>query len=384
MARTEEPSLVVLSGIRWGFLWQRHQALASELARRGHRTVFVETTGLSNPKPRAATARRMAERLLRPGSRSPGSAGHHPNLTVYAPLVAPPTSRTFRRLNRALFVPRVVRDLRRLAGPRPAVIAYPPTETTLEVLRQLEPRSTLYDCADDYEQFPGAPADIAQTERELLRSVDRVSCTSTPLLEKVRPVRPDAYLSGPGVDFELFREVGGSGGGAVRTVCFFGHIGERVDAAALRAVAGAGYGVRLVGELDSGMRWLLGVPGVDYRGAVPHAELPEALRGVDALLIPYRMDGLTRAISPAKTLECLATGLPVVAAPLPALLELGEHVYFARSPGEFVEALERLPLRETEERVRARVGAARRNGWEVRAEEAERALGLSGAAAVGR
>ncbi|MBA2441908.1 MAG: hypothetical protein H0V53_05835, partial [Rubrobacter sp.] len=200
MARTGEPSLVVLSSIRWDFLWQRHQALASELARRGHRTVFVETTGLSNPKPRVATARRVAERLLRPGSRSPG--GHHPNLTVYAPLVVPPTSRVFRRLNRELFVPRVVRDLRRLAGPRPAVIAYPPTETTLELLRLLEPARTLYDCSDDYRAFPGVPKDIAQTERDLLLRADRVSCTSTPLLEKVRPVRPDAYLSGPGVDFE--------------------------------------------------------------------------------------------------------------------------------------------------------------------------------------
>ena len=49
MSRQSQP-VVVLSGIRWDFLWQRHQILASKLAERGHPTVFVETTGLSNPR----------------------------------------------------------------------------------------------------------------------------------------------------------------------------------------------------------------------------------------------------------------------------------------------------------------------------------------------
>ena len=47
------PPVVVLSGVRWGFLWQRHQTLATLFARAGYPTVFVETTGLANPGPSA-------------------------------------------------------------------------------------------------------------------------------------------------------------------------------------------------------------------------------------------------------------------------------------------------------------------------------------------
>ncbi len=63
------------------------------------------------------------------------------------------------------------------------------------------------------------------------------------------------------------------------------------------------------------------MPGVQYRGAVPHEGLPASLAGVDAYVLPYEINNLTKGISPAKTYECLATGKPVVASPLPALRE---------------------------------------------------------------
>lgn len=373
--------MVLLSGIRWDFLWQRHQELATRLAARGHPTVFVETTGLSNPGPEPGLARKLIPRLSRSASRRAGAARGTPdNLSVYPPLVAPPTAEVFRWLNRTLLVPRVVRDLRRLAGDHPAVIAYPPTRTTLDLVRGLSPSRLLYDCSDDYESFPGVPSDMAETERELLDLADAISCTSGFLLEKVRPVRPDAFLSGPGVDFEAFNALAAEAepGREIRTVCFFGHIGERLDLLSLREAARAGFTVRLVGEIERSARWLLDEPNVDYRGAVPHAGLPRALSGVDAFALPYRLTGQGRGISPAKTYECLATGRPVVASPLPALAGLGEHVYLAESPGEFVDRLGEISAAETPERVAARVELARQNCWETRVDGIERALGLAG------
>ncbi len=291
-----------------------------------------------------------------------------PGLTVYAPLVAPPTLGAFRRANRRIFLPRVLRDLGKKAGPSPIVVAYPPTRTTLDLISGLGPRLVLYDCADDYEHFPGVPKDIRDTERELLGMADLVSCTSAHLLRKVKPLRPDAFLSGPAVDYEGFaalqdpRPVE-----EVRTVCFFGHVSrERTDFAALRAIAGAGFVVRLVGGLGRVRRGFLRTPGVDYRGEVSHAALPAALAGVDAFVLPYRINGLTRGISPAKTYECLATGKPVVAAPLPAMEELAGHVYLAREPDEYVEALRSMGETETAEGARARKRLARENSWDAR------------------
>jgi glycosyltransferase involved in cell wall biosynthesis len=368
-----KPPVVILSGIRWGFLWQRHQTLATHFARAGYPTVFVETTGLSNPGLSGATLRRVLSRVRRSGGQKlPGEK----NLTVYAPLTVPPTWKAFRWSNEKFLVPRALRDLRKIAGPGPVVVAYPPTRTTLGLISGLDPRLVLYDCSDEYEHFPGAPKDTAKTERELLLRADIVSCTSPHLLERTRCVRPDTFLSGPAVDYERFASLQDlHPGRLVSTVCFFGDVSrERIDFDALEAIVGAGFGLRIVGGLGSVEKRFLRMPGVDYRGEVPHGELPEALAGVDAFVLPYRVNALTRGISPAKTYECLATGKPVVAAPLPAMRDLSEHIYLAENPHDYVEILRKMGDLETEERMRARIELARENSWDIRFGELEEAL----------
>ena len=371
-----KPTVVVLSGIRWDFLWQRHQILATLFARAGYPTVYVETTGLATPSLlNKATVRKVLRRVLRArGKKVP--AAEEAGLTVYSPLVAPPTARIFRHLNRRFFVRRVVRELRALAGGSPVVIAYPPTQTTLDILDGLKPRLTFYDCSENYEGFPGIPKDIRRTEAELLDRAGVVSCTSRFLLEKVAPRRPDAFLCGPGVDYDKFSVLQkGRPFGEVRTVCFFGHISEeRIDFSILRALARAGIGVDLVGGLGRVDEGVLALPGVEHRGEVSHDKLPRLLAGADALIIPYRLNALTRGISPAKIYECLATGKPVVATPLPELEALSDHVYLAEGPEGFLEVLGRLPGAETEAKRRARIELARENSWEARFRAMEEAM----------
>lgn len=363
------PPVIVLSSVRWSFLWQRHQALSTLFARAGYPTIFVESTGLSNPRPNRDSLRKVAARVFHSGNK--GRPGEK-NLTVYSPLVAPPTAKTFRWINARMLVPRVVRDLRRLAGPNPIVVVYPPTRTTLDIVSGLEPRLLFYDRADGYAAFAGVPKDITATERELLRRADIVSCTSTILLEETRASRPDAFLSGPAVDYERFATLRGGDRGVVRTVCFFGDVNEeRLDLPILTAIARAGFEVRLVGRLGRVEKGFLDTSGIDYRGAVAHAELPEALAGVDVFVLPYRMNSLTRGISPAKIYECLATGKPVVSSPLSAIEELGEHVYLADGPEGFVKALREIPTMETGERVLERLERARTNSWTTRFAEIE-------------
>jgi glycosyltransferase involved in cell wall biosynthesis len=370
-----KPSVVVLAGVRWDFLWQRHQTLATMFARSGYPTVFVETTGLALPRPGKATMRNVLSRARRSLQKNEKPRGRD-NLTVYAPLTAPPTPRPFVWANERFLLPRVLRDLRKIAGSRPVVVAYPPTRTTLDLVSGLDPGLVLYDCSDDYERFPGAPRDIAQTERELLLRADLVSCTSRHLLEKARRVRPDAFLSGPAVDYDRFAALQAHPPAKqVSTVCFFGDATrERIDFGVLRAVAGAGLRLRLVGGLDRREKGLLKIPGVDYRGEVSHAELPGALAGADAFVLPYKTNALTRAISPAKTYECLAAGRPVVAAPLPALEELREYVYLARRPEDYVRTLRGLWDEGTEARVWDGIRRARENSWEARFAGLEEAM----------
>jgi glycosyltransferase involved in cell wall biosynthesis len=365
-----KPPVVILSGVRWDFLWQRHQTLATLFAGAGYPTVFVETTGLANPRLTGTTLRRVFDRIRRSGGAGEKQSPER-DLTLYAPLTAPPTYGAFRWSNAKLLLPRIISDLRKIAGPHPVVVAYPPTRTTLGLISGLDPRVVLYDCSDDYQRFPGAPKDIGETERELLLRADLVSCTSAPLLERARSIRPDAFLSPPAVDYERFAVLQGPCA-EINTVCFFGHVSpERIDVDVLRTIAGAGFEVRVLGGIE---RDLIEMTGVDYRGEVSHAGLPSALAGVDAFLLPYKVNALTRSISPAKTYECLATGKPVVAAHLPAMLDLAEYVYLAQKKEDYVAVLRDLQHLESEEKWRARIELARENSWDTRFRELEEAL----------
>src|SRR5215217_9519120 len=201
----EKPPVVLLANIRWDALWEWSQILATLFASAGYPTVYVETTGIRNPPPEIAVGRKILKRLLgtRPGGKKPASLS--PNLTIYSPLVAPPTHEAFRRINRRFFVPRIVRDLQRLIGTTPVVMAFAPTRTTLDLVLGLEPRLTWYHCTLNYGDIPGALADIEETERRLLKSADIVTVDSGFLKEKHRRVRPDMIRIESGVDFELFR-----------------------------------------------------------------------------------------------------------------------------------------------------------------------------------
>jgi glycosyltransferase involved in cell wall biosynthesis len=361
----EKPPVVLLANIRWDAFWEASQSLATLFADAGYPTVYVETTGIRKPPLEMVVARRILKRLLSVRSGGKRPANLSPDLTVYSPLVAPPTRETFRRINRHLFVPRIVRDVRRLVGPEPVVIAFPPTQTTLELVSGLEPRLSWYHCVFNYEEFPGTPADIGETERRLLKAVDTASVDSGFLKEKHRRVRPDMIHIEGGVDFELFQRADvGPLESPAKTLYYFGTADMRFDFDLVREVAEAGYTVRMLGTIERPS--FARIPGIEYLGKVPHEVLPDHLREADALIIPYKITSLSKGIFPAKTYESLATGKPVVATPLPDLKRLAGHVYLADGAEEFIGILRRLHESETPERRRARVELARENSWEAR------------------
>ena len=181
-------------------------------------------------------------------------------------------------------------------------------------------------------------------------------------------------MSPPAVDYERFAVLQGPCA-EINTVCFFGHVSpERIDVDVLRTIAGAGFGVRILGGLGRIEKDLIEMTGVDYRGEVSHVGLPSALAGVDAFLLPYKLNALTRSISPAKTYECLATGKPVVAANLPAMLDLAGYVYLAQRKEDYADVLQNLRRLETEEKRLARIELARENSWNTRFRMLEEAM----------
>jgi UDP-galactopyranose mutase len=81
---------------------------------------------------------------------------------------------------------------------------------------------------------------------------------------------------------------------------------------------------------------------VHYLGPKAYAELPGYLGGWDVGIMPFAHNEATRYISPTKTPEYLAAGLPVISTPIRDVVRpYGDagFVYIANSPQEWSEAI---------------------------------------------
>ena len=109
---------------------------------------------------------------------------------------------------------------------------------------------------------------------------------------------------------------------------------------------------------------------IHYLGSKNYLELPSYFSGWDAGMLPFALNDSTRFISPTKTPEYLAAGLPVVSTPITDVVkpygDLG-LVSIARSAEECVsltqELLSRDPAREPE-RLRRVDAFLARTSWD--------------------
>jgi glycosyltransferase involved in cell wall biosynthesis len=134
----------------------------------------------------------------------------------------------------------------------------------------------------------------------------------------------------------------------------------------MEGLADAGFEISLIGYTDS-RHHLFSHPNVRYTPVVSQQKLPELLKSTDALLIPYKVNEFTEGVFPTKAYECLATGKPVVATPLPDLQDrFSGHIYLASDTTEFTKVLRQLPRLENRKKVKSRLELARKNTWEIR------------------
>ena len=70
---------------------------------------------------------------------------------------------------------------------------------------------------------------------------------------------------------------------------------------------------------------------------VAHENLARGAASAHALLLPFRVDELTRGVDPVKLYEYVALGKPVLAAHWPALERFAPFVTFYRDTAQLVE-----------------------------------------------
>lgn len=371
--KLEDVHIVILSSIKWDFLWQRHQILANYLAKITDVT-YIETTGLRNP-----TIIKSAERLLRGISynKKRNNKKHHlKNLNIFPPIVAPPTFKIFRIINQHIFTPTLASKIMTYSNKPILFITYLPTSTALFLMEEFNPVLTVYDCVLNFERFPGIPKDIVRTENELINRSDLLVVDSTHLFLKHQDKKTIIEQIPSAVDFDHFYQAyrdNQSSSENLKATYFGGIDNYRIDWAIIEDLLQEGITVELIGPAPDGIP--IKHDRLIYKKPIPHDELPEALRDSDALILPYKITEFTKSTYPAKLFECFATGKPIIATPLPDLLSFSHLIEIADNPSLFTRKVTLAVEQDHEQKRKSRVVLAKENSWTARCNTYKEILG---------
>lgn len=365
-------TVLVISNIAWDFVWQRHQTMAALFAR-DHEVLFCEIPGVRRVG--WADLGRMASRLAT--LFRPPAAGPVPpvRLRLLRPFVLPATNGLFCAFN--------AWQMRRLVAREPGLRAgvglifdYSASRTALALIDRVPHRRLVYDCTDDWLAVRGIPAFLAGDERRLMQRADLTLVPSRVLQERKSPLARRCVRLPHGALVERFLLEPKHAPEAGRlTLLYYGHLHrQHLDFALLDGIARArpGWRVLLVGPVKTPHPF---PANVELPGQQPHEELRRFAAQADVLLLPYLVNDYTKAVMPAKTYECLATGRPIVATALPELTsELAAHLHFPSGTNGWVESIETAVRSDTPSARQARIAAAQANTWEARFQELQQLL----------
>jgi len=167
-------------------------------------------------------------------------------------------------------------------------------------------------------------------------------------------------------------------GGRKPCIGYIGVINSKVDFDTLLFIAQSRpeWSLMLIGPINSGS-WqnqesyhkLKQLNNVHFLPPVPVNRVAEFMTQIDIGLMPYRLDTWAGFCeSPLKMYQYWGTGLPVITS-LPNVHIQTDHLYLAKTPAEWVDAIEKTLKNESEERKRDRRLLAVENSWERRARQ---------------
>jgi glycosyltransferase involved in cell wall biosynthesis len=245
------------------------------------------------------------------------------------------------------------------------------TPAAMAFTRSLPRDLTIYDNMDELSAFRGASPSLLGLEVELLGRADIVFAGGASLYEAKRNRHDNVHCFPSSIDVDHF---GRARKGPLEPVDlaevprprlgFFGVVDERFDVDLLASVASLrpDWHFVMIGpvvKIDPAL--LPGGANIHWLGPKSYDDLPEYLAHWDFGLMPFALNESTRFISPTKTPEFLAAGLPVVSTPVRDVVDAyGKEglVEIASTAADVVAAVERLMRRPQEtwlERVDARL-----------------------------
>jgi glycosyltransferase involved in cell wall biosynthesis len=288
---------------------------------------------------------------------------------------------------RALHIALVRHSARLLGRGRPVLYLWHPRFAPMA--GQFGESLVVFHCYDDY----GGHLGLSQAERRrialaqarLARRADLVFASG----EAIRELLPSdvaVHVIANGVDFASHERVRAEGSPVpdeFRNIprpilAHVGRINAKIDFPLLRAIARRrrDWSIVLVGPHEGLLQpaemadynAMATEPNVHCVGFVPPDQLARYIQAMDVGLMAYRLSGWVIKGFPLKLFEYLAGGKPLVAPELEELRRYPQWVTFARTPDEWIAAIEHWLKNDSAELAQQRIALARQNSWDARCE----------------
>ena len=347
----KDADIVCLSHLRWDFVFQRPQHLLTRAAQT-RRVFYVEEPVTTETSPHLDVEVRGNVHVV------------VPRLPSY---IADRTDVHQRRLIDDLMVRYRIHKY----------VLWYYTPMALSFTDHLTPLASVYDCMDELSAFKGASALLKEREAALMRRASLVFTGGQSLYEAKRSQHHNMHPFPSSVDVGHFAQARASASEPPDQrlippprLGFFGVIDERMDLELLAGIAAARpeWHFIMVGPVVKIDRAALPTsPNIHYFGAKQYGELPGYISGWDVALLPFARNGATRFISPTKTPEYMAAGVPVVSTPIQDVVRpYGEQklVRIAADVASFVAACEEAMAENAAERLARSDGFLRELSWD--------------------
>jgi UDP-galactopyranose mutase len=323
-------TLICFSHLRWDFVFQRPQHLMTRFARQMNVLYMEEPVWIDGPPALAIRSTPSGVEIAVPQI----TAGMDGVAVIEAQ----------RMLIDRLLAERAIEN--------PIVWYYTPM--SLAFSDHIEAESVIYDCMDELSAFRGAPPELVEWERRLFARADTVFTGGYSLYQAKRPHHPRVFAFPSSVDVAHFSRARERIADpqdqqpiAHPRIGHYAVLDERFDVALVAGIAEArpDWQLILIGpvvKIDP--RDLPRRRNIHFLGPKTYDELPAYLSGWDLAFMPFALNESTRFISPTKTPEYLAAGLPVVSTAVTDVIGIyGDTglVEIARTPDEFLAAVGR-------------------------------------------
>ena len=320
--------LICFSHLRWNFVYQRPQHLLSRASRQ-QRVWFIE-------EPIWGKEQRVEVRNVTD------------SLTVVVPHLLHGTSP-----DNVLAAQRHVVDELLTREHITNFTAWYYTPMALLFSDHLKPSLTVYDCMDELSAFWGAPPKLLEQERELIRRADVVFTGGYSLYEAKQSRHPRVFAFPSSIEYSHFAQARKPQTDPADQqpiqrprIGFSGVIDERFDRTLVAELAlrRPDWQFVLIGPVVKvDPAHLPKGDNVHYLGMKQYQDLPAYFSNWDVAMLPFALNDSTKFISPTKTPEYLAAGLPVVSTPIRDVVRTygsQDFAQIAANADEFERAIE--------------------------------------------